>query len=221
MSRCQRRITQNRGPCLSSLDSQFRQGAPDPGDERQTYIGTYVSDNFQVSKRFNVQLGLRWEPYLPIRELRNIGGTYYSQSAFEAGTRSKVFVNAPPGIFYIGDPGYPSNAFSFSRLSDLMPRVGLVWDPSGSGKQTIRVGYGLFRHTPMTFYYTDAGENSPWASAVNFTSPPGGLTYPYQGFPGGNPSRFPLFPRPMYPSSRAPILRFQRMGYPPPCTNGI
>src|SRR5207253_10487978 len=124
--------------------SEFRQGAPDPGDERQTYFGTYVSDNFQVSKRFNLQLGLRWEPYLPMRERHHVGGTYFSPSAYAAGTRSRVFVNVPPGIFYIGDAGYPSDAFSFSRLSDLEPRVGLVWDPSGDGRQTIRAGYGLF-----------------------------------------------------------------------------
>jgi hypothetical protein len=98
-----------------------------------------------------------------------------------------VFANAPPGMFYAGDPGYPKDAFSFRKLATFEPRIGLVVDPTGKGRQTLRAGYGIFYHTPMTFYYTDAGENPPWASAINITSPPGGLTNPYQGFPGGNP----------------------------------
>jgi hypothetical protein len=185
---------------LLGLTSQFRQAAPFGGQERQLYVGTYVMDNFQVSKRFNLQLGLRWEPYLPMKELHHVGGTYFSPTAYAAGTRSQVFVNAPPGMFYIGDPGYPSDAFSFRRLSDLEPRVGMVWDPTGSGRQTIRAGYGLFYHTPMTFYYSDADLNAPWSSAVTITSPAGGLTNPYQGFPGGNP-----FPTPR-PSKNVPFV---------------
>lgn len=106
---------------LLGRDNSFRQGAPDPGDERELYIGAYAMDNVQVTKHFNLQVGLRYEPYLPMSELHHIGGTYFSPSAYLAGTKSKVFVNAPPGIFYIGDPGYPSNAFSFSRLSDFSP----------------------------------------------------------------------------------------------------
>ncbi len=194
---------------LLGRDNSFRQGAPDPGDERELYIGAYAMDNVQVTKHFNLQVGLRYEPYLPMSELHHIGGTYFSPSAYLAGTKSKVFVNAPPGIFYIGDPGYPSNAFSFSRLSDLEPRVGLVWDPAGNGKQTIRVGYGIFYHTPQTFYYTDAGENSPWASAVNFTAPVGGFTNPYQGFPGGNP-----FPVPVVPSTNVPFFPSAYLTFP-------
>ena len=172
---------------LLGLTSQFRQGAPDAGNERELYFGTYVADNFRVSKHLNVQVGLRWEPYLPINEIHRIGSTYWNPNAYIAGTVSKTFVNAPPGVFYDGDPGYPPSAFSFSKLSTLAPRLGLIWDPAGNGKQTLRVGYGIFNHTPMTFYYTDAGENPPWSSAISITSPAGGLTNPYQGFPGGNP----------------------------------
>jgi hypothetical protein len=29
--------------------------------------------------------------------------------------------------------------FSFSEISVVNPRVGLIWDPTGSGRQTIRL----------------------------------------------------------------------------------
>jgi hypothetical protein len=185
---------------MLGLTSQFRQGAPDAGDERQLYIGAYASDNFQVTKRLNLQVGLRWEPYMPMRERHRIGATWFSPAAYLAGTVSKVFANAPPGVFYAGDPGYPKDAFSFAKLATFEPRVGFALDPTGNGRQTIRAGYGVFYHTPMTFYYTDAGENPPWASAISITSPPGGLTNPYQGFAGGNP--YPTG----RPSSNAPFV---------------
>ena len=130
-------------------------------------------------------------------------------------------MNAPPGMFYNGDPGYPSNSSSYSQLSDFGPRVGLVWDPTGSGKQTIRVGYGLFYHAPMTFYFADGFLNPPWSSQIGIPSPAGGFANPYQGFPGGNPSRLPVLPRTCLLSQKAVTLPICRKRCPLLCTNGI
>jgi hypothetical protein len=181
-------------------DSSFSQSAPYGGTTQELIVGTYAMDNFQATKRLNVEVGLRWEPFLPMAVRHNVGGTYWSHAAFSAGSRSQVFVNAPPGMFYNGDPGYPSNSSSYSQLSDFGPRVGLVWDPTGSGKQTIRVGYGLFYHAPMTFYFADGFLNPPWSSQIGIPSPAGGFANPYQGFPGGNP-----YPTPR-PSTNVPFV---------------
>ena len=59
-------------------------------------------------------------------------------SAFNAGQKSQVFTNAPPGLFFYGDQGIPKAYFN--KYSGLFsPRAGVVWDPDGNGKQTIRV----------------------------------------------------------------------------------
>ena len=177
---------------MLGLPSYFEQGNLQPFDGRQSYIGAYVHDNIRLSKRLNVQLGLRWEPYLPEREKYN-RMQHFDAAAFAAGTQTNQYVNAPPGLFFPGDPGMPS-ASAFPRYAIFEPRVGLAWDPTGSGRQTIRVGYGLFYDTMETAYQEDQTGDSPWASTIDLPSPTGGLTNPFQGYPGGNP-----FPSPSPP----------------------
>jgi hypothetical protein len=76
---------------MLGLTSQFRQGAPDWGDEREQYLGLYALDNVQVAKRVNLQVGLRWEPYFPIHAKRSVGATWFSPSALPGG-------NQEPGV---------------------------------------------------------------------------------------------------------------------------
>jgi hypothetical protein len=168
--------------------SFYSQGNPTPFNGRQNYVGTYFNDNIQVNKRLNVNLGLRWEPQLPVTETHN-AVAHFDEAAFIAGTQSTVFENAPPGLFFPGDPGIPRGYIN-SKLSAFEPRVGVVWDPTGSGRQVIRAGYGVFFDTIPTAYFEDQTQGAPWASTVDLASPPGGLTNPWQGYPGGNP--FPL-----------------------------
>jgi hypothetical protein len=103
-------------------------------------------------------------------------------------------------MFFVGDPGMP-DAFSFNKVADFAPRAGIAWNPDGAAHQVLRAGFGLFYDSPMLFYYNDAGVDPPWASAITITSHPGGLTNPYQGYPGGNP-----FPQPSPPSPNQPFL---------------
>jgi hypothetical protein len=90
-------------------------------------------------------------------------------------------------LFFPGDPGIPTKGFTYSRLADFAPRLGLGWQPGGSGRQVIRAGFGVFYNVMPTAYSEDQNQGAPWASEVNLTSPPGGLTNPWLGFPGGNP----------------------------------
>ena len=174
----------------------FQQGNPTPYNGRQNYVGTYFNDNIQMSKRLNVNLGLRWEPNLSVTEIHN-AVAHFSEAAFIAGTESSQFVNAPPGLFFPGDPGIP-RTYTYTKLSAFQPRVGIVWNPTGSGRQVIRLGYGVFFDTVPTAFFEDQTQGAPWASTVDLYSPPGGLTNPWQGYPGGNP-----FPLPYPPGKNA------------------
>jgi hypothetical protein len=177
---------------MLGLPSHFEQGNLQRFNGRQNYIGAYVHDNVRLTKRFNIQLGLRWEPYLPEREIFN-RMDHFDQTAFAGSKKSTQFDNAPLGLFFIGDPGMPSG-FTYNKLAVFAPRVGLVWDPTGSGRQTIRAGYGIFYDTQATAYSQDMTNGFPWGATISLNTPAGGLTNPFLGYPGGNPFPFPSPP---------------------------
>jgi hypothetical protein len=181
---------------LLGLTSAYSQGNPTPYNGRQNFLGLYFNDNLQMSKRLNINLGLRWEPNFSVTETHN-AEAHFDESAFIAGKMSTQYVNAPPGMFFPGDPGIPHN-YTYSKIAAFEPRIGVVWDPTGTGRQVIRAGYGLFFDTIPTAYFEDQTQGAPWGSTVDLPAPPGGFTNPWQGQPGGNP-----FPLPYPPGKNA------------------
>lgn len=178
---------------LLGLPNNFQQGNPAVANPRENYIGIYGQDDVQLTPHLQLHFGLRWEPFLPAADKYD-RMDHFSDTAFLQGTRSSVYTNAPLGLSFVGDPGIP-NGYAHSKLSDFEPRVGFAWDPTGNGHQTIRSSYSIFYDEPELNYSTHPGQGAPWGSTVSITSPPGGLTNPYAGYPGGNP-----FPSPVPPS---------------------
>ena len=43
--------------------------------------------------------------------------------------RSTVYPQAPPGLFFTGDPEFPGNAVMNSKIAQFAPRLGVVWTP--------------------------------------------------------------------------------------------
>jgi hypothetical protein len=183
---------------MLGVPSSFQQGAIQPFDGRQNYVGAYAHDNIRLSKRLNVQLGVRWEPYLAAKEKYN-RMQHFDEAAFIAGVKTGQYVNAPPGLTFPGDPGEPSG-YTFNRPWIFEPRVGVAWDPTGDGKQTVRAGFGLFYDLMPTAYQEDQTADAPWADELSLPSPAGGLSNPYGGYPGGNP-----FPQPSPPTKNQPF----------------
>ncbi|HKV42135.1 MAG TPA: carboxypeptidase regulatory-like domain-containing protein, partial [Blastocatellia bacterium] len=179
---------------LLGLPRTFGQGNPEEENWRQNYTGLYVNDSFKARSNLTLNAGLRWEPYFPAADKFNRGG-HFDPAAFAAGVTSKVFTNAPPGLFFCGDPQTPCT-YTNRHLADFSPRVGLAWDPLGKGKQTIRAGYGLFYDSPEIFYFDRFADNAPFGSSISLSSPAGGFTNPYQG------QTVPPFPLP-FPKSSA------------------
>jgi Carboxypeptidase regulatory-like domain/TonB dependent receptor len=176
---------------MLGLPSNFTQSNPLQNYSRQWVIGLYVQDSIKVSPRLQINAGLRWEPTLPPTDRE---GSTFSMAGFAAGVKSKVFTNAPPGLLFFGDPGVPA-PYSFKHLDNFSPRLGLVWDPRGDGRQTIRVSGSILRDTAMLFYPERLTTNAPYAGPISLSSLPGGFTNPYLGYAGGSPFPAPT-PRP-------------------------
>ena len=106
------------------------QGGDGVMHDRKHYLGVYFSDVWKATPKLTLSYGARWEPQYA---LYNTEGhvTRFDEAAFAAGKKSSVYVNAPAGFTFPGDPGYPGNAMSPGSYKVVVPRLGLVYDPSG------------------------------------------------------------------------------------------
>ena len=154
----------------------------------QTYIGLYAQDAWRASDRVTVNMGVRWEPYFG-QSMRNVAIPVFSLDAFDSGQVSGLFNNAPAGLVYPGDAGYPNGTTGLSKKwLNISPRIGLAWDVSGDGRTAFRSSYALAYDMPTgDFFYVGAGA-APYASRIrieerDFMDPwaaEGGTPFPHQ-----------------------------------------
>ena len=163
----------------------FSQGNPNVGFSRKWYLGLYAADTWKISPRLTANIGLRWEPSFPTR-IAN-GNVYnFDMNAFLQGTRSQVFTNAPPGVFYSGDSGVPYKTGVNGVYSNFAPRAGLAWDPTGKGKTSIRAAFGTNYDTTGGNLANATQGAPPWGNVLTLQGPLPFLN-PYVNNPGGNP----------------------------------
>jgi hypothetical protein len=162
----------------------FVQGNPVYDNDHNNYFGAYAQDEWKLRANLTVNAGIRWEPYLPIKNSLGYVSNF-DLARFDAGTRSTVYPQAPPGLYFPGDPGFPGSAAMKSQWKQFAPRTGVVWQLTK--KTAVRGGFGEFFDTPQLFFNTRFANNPPWGAQITLTSPSGGLTDPWVGYPGGNP----------------------------------
>lgn len=171
---------------VGSVSGGFLQGNPVYDYDDHDYIGAYAQDDWRVRPNLTLNAGVRWEPFLPIRNTYS-WVSHFEQSRFDQGLRSTVYPQAPAGLTFPGDADYPGRATSKSVLSQFAPRLGAIWTPGGDGKTSIRGAWGIFYDTPHLFFNTRFANNPPWGAQITISNPAGGWADPYLGYPGGNP----------------------------------
>lgn len=146
----------------------------------------YAQDEWRVASRLTLNYGLRYEVSTPFADFRD------RMNSWSPGKQSAVYPNAPRGLLFPGDEGVPRGIAPVYRKG-FMPRLGLAWDPDGSGKTSVRAAYGLFYDS----FTNGVGgplqaplSALPWTQArqlsapINYTDPWGGRN-PFQ--PGSFP----------------------------------
>jgi len=127
---------------------------------RQTILGAYIQDDWRWRPNVTINLGVRYEMATVPTEVQG------------KLTTLRHITDATP---HVGDP-----LFSNPTLRNFEPRVGVSWDPFGSGKTAISAGFGMFDVLPLP-YLIQFNElfSAPFFKAGSATNLPAG------SFPGG------------------------------------
>jgi len=177
----------------------YSQTSGDFSDSRQNVIGVFASDKWKMSPRLTLNLGLRWEPQVPMKEIKG-RIQQFRPDAYAAGVHSTVIPSAPAGLFFSGDSYNNIKVPSTGQTGDLnnfAPRVGAAYDPTGSGKMSIRAGGGVFYYSRLPgLFLNDAAIVAPFSLRIDPVEPQvGPLDNPlvnYPSFTASFPQRFVL-----------------------------
>jgi Carboxypeptidase regulatory-like domain len=158
--------------------SDFTQGGGEFKLMRGTRLGFFAQDNWRVNQRLTLNLGLRWDPSLPYKEVEQ------RITCFVPGAKSVRYPNAPVGLVYGGDnpdPGCPSAGYE-SNLMNFAPRIGFAYRLTKDGKTSLRGGAGFY-YTPVFsalvyMYFDPPFQPSYTFNNVSFDDPWGSIGIP-------------------------------------------
>jgi hypothetical protein len=161
-------------------------GAPQDVPIHSYYVGFYGQDTWRATDRLTFNLGLRWEPYFGV-SVDNNAVYNFNIDNFRKGIKSKVFVNAPAGLLYPGDEGFPSGKTGLNKQwTNFSPRAGVAWDVTGDGRMALRASYALAYDFMSSDYHQINSSAPPFGNRSLITDPPGRMDDPYAAV-GGDP----------------------------------
>jgi Carboxypeptidase regulatory-like domain len=142
--------------------------------DRTGIYGGYFQDDWKLTPRLTINIGLRYEYNLPTFE------KYNTLSNFNPSTGN---------IDIAGTSGVPTGLWN-PNYKDFQPRFGFSYSPFGSSKTVIRSGYGIFYNSPALNAVNSGPQqsNAPFVSAQTFNSSlaiPISLTNPYPAAAAG------------------------------------
>ena len=132
---------------------------------RYQILEPYINDDFHVTSRLTLNLGLRLSLFGTYHE-KYLNEYNFSPSVFNVANTPIIDGNTGAldnpvtglplsysnpadaqylfnGIIQCGGPGVPRGCLK-GHLFNPAPRLGFAWDPKGDGKTAIRGGYGIF-----------------------------------------------------------------------------
>ena len=109
---------------------------------RAHWYAAFIQDDWRLTTRVTLNLGLRWEYTGSPVEAHNYEGSF-NPSVNPATTFA---------VQQVG-PGAPLTSFYKADYKDFSPRLGLAWDMSGNGKTVVRAGASILRNPVVAGQY--------------------------------------------------------------------
>ncbi len=108
-----------------------------PGN-RYRYLAGFIQDDWKVSRKLTLNLGMRYDLYLPRTEAHN------NLSSFEPYINNPAAGNLPGAILFLGSGPNRSGMTSFADTDykDFGPRAGFAYELTE--KTVLRGGYGIY-----------------------------------------------------------------------------
>ncbi len=153
----------------------YSEVALDPfGNYRWFNLEPYVEDQMKVRSNLTLTLGLRYEYFQPEHEERNqfasfSSALYNPNNAPIVNSDGTLVPNTgdPLNGIIIGGKNSPYGRSLFpSHKAAFAPRIGIVWDPTSTGKMAVRAGYGIF-YDRWGSYSQFGINNPPFNQSVN------------------------------------------------------
>jgi hypothetical protein len=181
---------------------EFSQASGQFFNARDKFNGAYIQDSWKATHRLTLNYGVRYEPFVPWKEIQGRMGSFFPK-LWASGTHSSKYPLAPAGLQFAGDQGFNPQGVS-SEFKHFMPRLGFAWDVFGTGKTSLRGGSGVFFDSRINSTLFNIYTNtSPYITNVDVLNTGGAkITFadPYGSYGTPNP-----FPAPQPPPATAPI----------------
>jgi len=148
----------------------------EPYDMTNSEHSLFIQDDWKIAPRVTVNLGLRYEVYVPDTEKND---------------RLVNFDRVANKLVYAGEDGATRRANKETDLNNLAPRLGLAWDVTGNAKNVVRGGFGRsFFPLPQSASNL-LGIQVPYLISQNYTVETNPTDF--------SPSRVPLLSNPFPP----------------------
>jgi hypothetical protein len=141
----------------------------------------FVHDDWKVSRRLTLNLGLRWERYGAPTEANGIMAQFTNLNGFDPATIAAARVG-------------PVKSMWTTPNGDFGPRVGFAYDLTGDGKTSIRGGYSISYDRLFDNIWSNGAWNPPFyalldadatgSDSIKYTIPPSIGSYTLGSIPG-------------------------------------
>jgi hypothetical protein len=151
--------------------------------EKRPEYGLYVQDDFRPTSKLTLNLGLRWDVYVPWIEVDD------RQSNFDEST-GKFVVASPDAVIDGVKVGRYLQTYS---KGDIAPRLGFAYDVRGNARTIVRGGFGMFYNFTPGGTSSSKAQNPPFLQSTALTTSVGATTLRVQDGlpapPGVDPNR--------------------------------